>query len=188
MKITIITPTIQRDSLIKCCESVNTQTYRNWEHWIVVDLPKKEIDFAKLQLTMHQNRHYLYCDTRHNDYGHTCTRNVWEKVTGEVVWRLDDDNALSRPDALEDIIKMTADWGIFPIMREGQRFFNDPPKQGHIDTGNVVVKREFARWTESTRYEADWDFIEQLMINHPNYQSFPDIEPIMILPVINRGN
>jgi hypothetical protein len=183
----IVTPSIQRDSLLDCCKSVEMQTYTSWIHWIIIDLQHHEIDFAKLQLTMHQQRHYRYCNTRHNDFGHTCTREIYPYLNAEYVHRLDDDNTFAHPKVLEQMTAVTADWGLFPIIREGERFYSDPPRYGHVDTGSVIVKREFAQWPASTRYEADWDFVEGLMKNHPNYQAFPDVDPIMVMGRISRG-
>jgi len=36
----IITPTIQRESLKECCASVDIQTYPDWEHIVMIDAAK----------------------------------------------------------------------------------------------------------------------------------------------------
>ncbi len=181
----IVTPTIQRQSLIACCQSVDSQSCTDWQHVCVVDCEQWNLSLmAKIS---HPQRIITKCGHRHNDFGHSCTRNAYHMLTGDYVHRLDDDNILAHPHVLEQMKVVTADWALFPIERLGERFFCDPPQYGHVDTGSVLVKREFAQWTDSTRYEADWDFISKLMAEHPNYQAFPDMDPIMILPVVSRG-
>lgn len=185
MRYSIITPSIQRESLVQCVESVNAQTCTDWEHHIWLDVI--DIDVKLINSLAHPQRAFYTCEFPHRNYGHTCRRNAREHVSGDYCHFLDDDNALAHPGVLEQMKAVTADWALFPIIREGQRFFSDPPSYGHVDTGSVLVKREFAQWTESTRYEADWDFISKLMAEHPNYQAFPDVEPIMVMSRISRG-
>jgi glycosyltransferase involved in cell wall biosynthesis len=164
---TIITPTILRGSLEKTCDSVNSQTCGDWEHIIVVDGPEQIIPYP----INHHQRHFVWCDERHNDWGNTCRRNVWKNALGDYVYYLDDDNYLADDRVLEEFNTVTADWAIFPILKPhfgGMHFFC-PPVVGGTDTGSFIVKREFAQWPETlpgTAAGADGRFAQKLKETH----------------------
>ena len=43
MRYAIVTPTICRPSLLRLCESVDGQVQTDWEHLVIVDLPRQEM-------------------------------------------------------------------------------------------------------------------------------------------------
>ena len=101
---------------------------------------------------------------------------------------LDDDNFLADNRILEDMATaLTADWGLFPILRHGQQFFTDPPRCCHADTANIVVKREIGRWPNIPDYTADGIWIDALVKDHPAYQAFPGFRPIVIMEKSSEG-
>jgi glycosyltransferase involved in cell wall biosynthesis len=166
MKLSIITPTIARPSLARCRESVQSQTFTDWEHIVVVDSP------------------------RSNNFGNTPRHNGWREATGDWVFYLDDDNYLAHPNALRDVAEalegIQEQWAIFPIMRHGSRFFNDPPGLCMTDTANMVIRREIARWPNIPDYTADGILCEQLRTKYP-YAAFPNVSPIVVMEKSSEG-
>ena len=185
--ITIVTPTVQRDSLLKCCQSIDEQSFSNWQHVVIVD--SAEFDPILVQIE-HPQRLVLKCDHPHRNSGNTCRHNAWTHATGDYVFHVDDDNYLFNFLTLAKIESWlrVADyptWGLFPIFRHGSRFFSDPPMPCHVDTGNVVAKREIGRWPDIPDYAADAIWVEGLK-QHP-YRAFPNADPIMTMPVTSFG-
>lgn len=190
MKFSIVTPTLQRESLVRCCESVDAQSLKDgWEHIVMVDCEEIDKDiFAKID---HPQRWVYQCEKPHRNYGNTCRHNAWEKATGTYLVMLDDDNVLNGPFALASIAEHleTAgypDWAIFPIVRHGWYFFNDPPGLCMTDTLNAVVKREIGRWPDIPDYTADGHWVEALKAKYP-YVAFPNTQPIGIMERSNQG-
>lgn len=187
----ILTPSLQRESLLRCCESVNKQTFvGQWEHIIFLDVA--EINEKMFCAIQHPNRRVMQCDFPHRNYGNTCRGKAWDHATGEYLVMLDDDNALYDDKVLEDIhaalngpLFDPPDWAIFPIHRHGQIFFHDPPGLCMTDTANVVVKREIGRWPDIPDYTADGHWVEGLK-KYP-YLAFPAFRPIVFMPKSSEG-
>jgi glycosyltransferase involved in cell wall biosynthesis len=186
MKITIITPTLQRSSLIQACNSVDRQSFREWQHIVMVDRPTLDLDL--LATIRHSQRQVMQCPKAHHNYGNTCRHNAWEVATGDYCLMLDDDNYLTDDDVLKDVaasLYKRPRWALYPIMRRGKSFFNDPPGLKLTDTANVVVRRNIARWPNIAEYAADGRWIEGLKA-HP-YEAFPAFRPIVNVPVQSKG-
>lgn len=167
MRFSILTPTLNRPSLEACIESVKSQTFKDWEHIIEVDEP------------------------RINNFGNTPRHRAWTRATGDYVLYLDDDNFLAHPRALSDVdcFLMSCndpDWAIFPILRHGHRFFNDPPGLCRTDTANMVIKREIGQWPDGPEYTMDGIFCEQLKKKYA-YAAFPLCTPIVVMPASSEG-
>lgn len=184
---TIITPTVQRQSLLKTCESINQQTFNSWSHVVMVDCAERDEELL-LQI-QHPQRLIFQCSKPHRNGGNTCRHNAWQFATGTYIHMLDDDNYLSSPRVLEDIGKLLEvhepEWGLFPIFRHGSVFYFDPPKPCFFDTGNAVVRRGIARWPDVNDYASDAVWLEKLL-KHP-YKAFPDAQPIMVMPTSSFG-
>ena len=165
MKFSIITPTIERPSLDRCRESVRTQTYTEWEHIVMVDLP------------------------RTNNYGNSPRHNGWKRASGDYCIYLDDDNYFADANALQrvaDALVSRPDWAIFPIMRHGLWFFNDPPGNCRTDTANMVIGRDISQWPDGPEYTMDGLFCDQLKAKYP-YAAFPKVAPIIVMETSGRG-
>jgi len=175
---TIITPTVLRPSLLRACESVNTQTFTSWQHIILLDC---EISDDLIGKIAHRQRQVYRCERPHQNWGHTCRHAAYGLVKGDFIYHLDDDNFFPDNKVLEDLKDVQAPWAIFPILRYGEKFFNDPPGKRKTDTGSFIVKREYGKWIDSPAYDTDGDVVEQLLRNHPNYQSLPDMRPLMVM-------
>ena len=189
----IITPTIQRESLIRCCESVSGQTLDSWEHIIAVDADV--IDFSLMAKVAHPQRKILPMDKRYSNYGNTPRHLAWAETSGKWIIHLDDDNVLADSRIFEDIaaaFQELADadyqvqWAIFPIYRHGSIFFRDPPGLCQTDTLNVVARRDIARWPDGPEYTMDGIWVDGLKQKAP-YTAFPGFRPIGIMERSNQG-
>jgi glycosyltransferase involved in cell wall biosynthesis len=186
--ISIITPTVQRESLLKACASIDEQKFKYWEHIVVIDSEEYSLHLnAQIQ---HEQRIIIKCDHPHRNSGNTCRHNAWAQATGDYVFYLDDDNFLFNFLTLAKIeswlrVAEYPMWAVFPIARHGSRFFSDPPMPCHIDTGNIVAKREIGRWPDIPDYASDAIWVEGLK-QHP-YRAFPNADPIMTMPTTSFG-
>ena len=184
----VITPTLMRHSLIRCCRSIDTQTFANFQHIVQVDCA--EYDMAIITAIEDDERRVIYkCPTPHKNFGNTCRHNAWNHATGRFCLYVDDDNFLNGPRALEELSAVLEDveyWAIVPIIRHGQRFFYDPPGNCFVDSANMVIRREYAQWPDGPEYTMDGLFCEQLKANYP-YTAFPDLQPLIIMETSNEG-
>lgn len=154
----------------------------------MVDVPliihpdkKKFLD----ELPSDPRRRVVRCGAAHKNFGNTCRHKAWNLAQGDYILYLDDDNYLA-PDSLKQLDAVTDDWAIFPMLRHGSRFYNDPPAFGGTDTGNMLIKREHGQWPNVAGYAADWELADRLMKSHA-YQALPDIDPVVVMEVSNRG-
>jgi glycosyltransferase involved in cell wall biosynthesis len=189
----IITPTLQRASLLHCCLSVDTQldfvSGDIWQHIVVVD--GGFLNAELLNTVRHPNRQFVFLGKRCGNFGNTPRHIGWKLATGDYCIYLDDDNYFARSDALADISRVLdlnhrPDWAVFPILRFGQAFFSDEPRCCHVDTANIVTKREIAQWPDGPEYTMDGIFCDALKERYP-YIAFPEIAPIITVPVMSRG-
>jgi len=186
---TIITPSLQRESLVRCCETVNQQTLFSWQHIVQVDAA--ELDTALMERIKHPQREIYCCGERHGHFGNHCRHIAWEKATGLYCIYLDDDNTLAHINVLLDIINALhgsgyPQWACFPILRHGSTFFYDPPRLCFVDTLNIVVKREIGRWPDIEAREADGHWVDALRERYP-YKAFPLATPIGIMEHSSDG-
>lgn len=185
-RFTVITPTLLRESLMAACNSLDGQSFTDWQHVICVDGVNGSFPFPEPG-----KRDLMFCHMRHNNFGNTCRFLAWEQALGDYILHLDDDNTLLDEHVLRDIdaaLRSAGDppWALFPILRHGQRFFTDPPRSCHVDTANVVVKREIGRWPNRDEYTADGIWVEALVRDHP-YVAFPGFRPIVVMPQSSLG-
>jgi len=189
VRYTIVTPTICRQSLLRLCQSIDSQTQSDWEHLVVIDLPRDSMTKDQLQVVAsipsRPNRSYFYCDRKHSNYGHTCRHEVWERAAGTYIFYVDDDDYLAGEDVLDALNSVTGAWAVFPVLREGTVFFNLPPGFSRTGTGMFIHKKEIGRWPDSDSYEADGLFIEELKQKHP-FQ-IVDCRPIVVQPNSSYG-
>ena len=181
MKFTIITPTIQRESLIDCCRSVDVQSCESWEHIVWVDA--EILNSGLAAKVTHKNRTFCVPGVHYNNGGNTPRYLAWNYALGEYVFYLDDDNHFMDERVLENMASAleaagNPDWGLFPILYLGRYFFHDPPALARVDTANVIVRREFSRWPDVQIHESDWVYIQNLLATKP-YKAFPDFRPIV---------
>lgn len=187
---TIITPTLQRDSLAVTCAIVDAQTFTDWHHIVIADCSL--IEWNPAPFPHHDRRTFMCCQTHHANGGNTCRRMAWRLAQGRYVIYLDDDNYFAGEKILQrihDALERASfpRVAFFPINRLGSRFFPDGvPRMCHVDTSNLVVEREIGQWPDTDAYGSDGVLIEDLVKKHP-YTMFPEEEPIVVMPKISYG-
>lgn len=188
----IITPTLQRESLVKLCESIDAQTYTEWEHIIIAD--SESFDTDLLDRVKHPRRNYIVRDFPHPE-GHAPNKirhRAWELASGDYCLYADDDNYYADDDVFEAIHNILLWKGVplvafFPILRLGNIFMPEgEPRRCHVDTANLVVAREIGQWPDIEDYTSDGIFIEGLVQKY-KYAAFPTFNPIVVMPVISGG-
>lgn len=170
-KFTIITPWLPpRHTISRAIECIDSQTYANWEHIVMVDDPAQPASFCEPQ----NRRTTVVCSTAHKTYGNTCRAIAWEMATGDWIMYLDDDDILY-PNALERVAAHIEEnpgyeWGFFAILMYGDRFFNWP-EEGRITGGQVFHKKTVSgrptQWRTDAFYSADWDMISRALLPDP---------------------
>lgn len=184
---TIITPTLQRPSLRATCESVDNQTFQDFEHIVVVDGPATQLEL--LVDIMAPNRSVYISGESYRDGGNTPRNLAWQWAKGDWVIYLDDDNVFADDEILADIADALNDrkekWAVFPITRLGGKFFSDPPRNCHTDTLNMIFRREVAEWPITDAYGTDGIMIDRLIGAGVPYVAFPNFRPIGIIPKIS---
>jgi glycosyltransferase involved in cell wall biosynthesis len=189
MRYTILTPTICRPSLLRLCESIDKQAQSNWEHLVVIDMPRRSMTKRQQKVVASippkANRLYLHCDRKHNNYGHTCRYQTWERAKGDYILYLDDDDYFADGDVLNTLDSVTEPWAVFPILRHGKAFFHLPPGIGRTGTGMFIHRKEIGRWPNLDAYEADGSFVEELTQRYP-YQVL-DSRPLVVQPTSSCG-
>jgi hypothetical protein len=187
----IITASLQRESLIRCCESVDSQQLPSWQHIVALDCLPGEVNDDLIDRILHPQRVIFCCGKKYGNFGNHARWMAWEKATGTYLYTLDDDNAMFHPNALADMARCLTsaglpDFAIFPIHRHGSIFFHDPPGLCMTDTGNYAVKREIGRWPDIEAREADGHFVESLKAKY-KYAAFPECEAIMMMEKSSGG-
>jgi Glycosyl transferase family 2 len=187
----IITPSLMRYSLVRCCESVDKQTYRNFQHVIALDCAPEDINHDFLARIQHPQRVIFCCGQKFGNYGNHSRFMAWEKATGDQCIFLDDDNRMWSDHALADIAESlesanNPDFSIFPIHRHGRWFFHDPPGMCLTDSANIIVRREIGRWPDIIAREADGVLVEELKAKY-SYAAFPNVEPIILMEYSSNG-
>ena len=187
----IITPTIQRESLVRCCDSVDSQSFRNWEHIVAIDAPLLNLPLLSKCDNSAGKRLWLTLGAHYSNWGNTPRHKAWNFCGGTYLLYLDCDNYLANPDALAEIASYLIaaeypSWALFPIHRHGSIFLLDPPGLCRTDTANIVVKREIGQWPDIPEREADGYFTEHLLAHHP-YRSFPRCQPIITMEKSSGG-
>ena len=101
MTFSIITPTLQRPSLLATCDSVDAQSYPHWQHIVMVDC--ETFDQPLLDKIITPQRMILQCETPHRNGGNSCRKNALSFATGDYIIFLDDDNFLADANVLSSI-------------------------------------------------------------------------------------
>lgn len=187
----IITPSLQRESLIRCCDSIDSQSCRDTiEHLVMVDCAIRNEEL--LEKIAHPKRKIMQCGPYRN-FGNSPRFLAWQFATGAMLAYMDDDNMYSDQNVLEDmqtalVAADMPDWACFPITRFGGVFFTDEPRSCHADTMNIVVKREIGRWPNRDEYTLDGIWIDTLRANREySFKAFADFRPIGIMDRQGKG-
>jgi hypothetical protein len=189
MRYALVTPTICRPSLIRLCQSIDSQVQADWEHLLVVDLPRGKMTASQQKILasipLRSNRSIVFCDRNHNNYGHTCRHQVWEQVRAEYIFYVDDDDYLADNAVLETLNSVTEPWAVFPVLRHGEEFFHLPPGKTSTGTGMFIHRKDIGRWPDTNAYDADGAFVETLVRNYSC--QVVNSRPLVALPTSSCG-
>jgi len=124
VRYSIVTPTLVRSSLIRACQSIDSQIDKSYEHIVIVDLETLTSDQRRtLAAIEHPQRRILYCGMRHCDYGNTCRRAAIAQAKGDYILMLDDDHYADTR-VLETLRCVTQSWALYP----NQAMWKDLPR------------------------------------------------------------
>jgi len=193
LKVAVVTPTINSDTLIKCLESVRDQTYQNLTHYIFIDggghedMVRKRL--FKTSATPKTKTIVLEENIGKGWYGHRVYAACSFLVNADIICYLDEDNWYEpcHVQKLVDKIQSGNDWayslrkifnkdgeylcddnceslGKWPV------YFND--QVFHIDTSSFAVKRDIAVRIGHAWYGqwgADRQFFSNLSMHFPKF-------------------
>lgn len=175
VKFTIITPSIGRSTLAKTIESIRMQDYDNYEHIIVFDGFHVEFDWSVLNYDPHIK---IIFTAQTKNFGNFQRRIATNYATGDYIMYLDDDD-IYLPDAFKTIADFIEQndyptFGVYPCLRFGQIFFNDPPNICQTVSCQYFHKRvdnngNLIRWLEDDftgSYLLDGQFVNYLRDNY----------------------
>jgi hypothetical protein len=186
----IITASIQRPSLVDCCRSVNEQSFTSWEHVVMRDVSL--VDTSLAESVSHPQRRLYICGP-YNNFGNSPRNRAWSLTSGRFQIFLDDDNYFAHEHALGEIVEALThanvpDLACFPILRFGQVLFDPNPRTCHVDTANMVFKRELGPWPDINDYTADGIWVDVLRSNPAvRLEVFPDVQPTVVVPRQGKG-
>lgn len=188
MRFSIITPTLNRESLVRCCDSLDKQTFNDWEHLVCSD---GDVRNEEMQEKIQHPQRRLFAAGPTRKWGNFQRWLMWEFASGSYIIYCDDDNEFFHEGALADIDRCLSsagdpDFSLFPIYRHGRLFFNDPPGMCMTDTANICIKREIGRWPNVPTREADGLLAEYLKANY-TYSAFPNVAPIILMEKSSDG-
>ncbi len=164
-KFTLLTPTIERSELVRCCRSVNQQTYPHWQHIVILDGADWSISIKELE---HPNRVFLVSGMRHHDVGNAARHLAYDHIDGDYVIGLDDDNYLLHNQALKNVERGSrrGRLGRLPHCLDGPLFFSGSAGRGRTDLAQMVYRPviggEQIRFPRVPDYDADGILCERL--------------------------
>lgn len=202
MKLSIITPTILRESLYKTCKSIDIQRNCDYEHIVIVDIPQEELTKSQVNMIKilqkqdtKNKRTFYYCNKRHHNVGNTCKHDAFKYVTGFYVMSMDDDDCYLHTNDFQLIVSgllqaRKPDWAVFPILRMGVRFFNLPPQLGMTCSNQYIYKRYIKgramQFPDSDIYEQDGLWLNDIHRWYPNYGVL-NIPEVASVDLVSRG-
>lgn len=155
--ITFYTPTYQRPKLLRrCIESVESQSVDDWQHLVIVDSVGLGVDGMFADVVNHTN-----------------------KIEGEYVYFLQDDDKLADVDVVRDLrtalhilhrppilmVKNKKRGNIYPT------YWRIRPQICHVDLGSFVVRADVFKANAHKfghHYSGDFDFINALWDEYGN--------------------
>lgn len=201
--ISIITPTLLRNELVRCCGSLERQTVP-WEHIVMVDMPKDEAYGDKvyadiLMKIAHPKRTILFCSERHQNYGNTCRHNAYNFCTGDYIGYLDDDDYFT-DDALnifqEVINRSNPDVVVANASMKGRPvFFSKPPSGGNTVQGQYLHKKILGgkpfRWPDTPvgykSYGVDGEFVDAMSAAAKDIGYAMHNRPVVVIEASSKG-
>lgn len=177
MRYSIITPSIVRSTLNLLCKSIDCQTNQDYEHLIIVDIPKNQLteeQYIRLSELSPKQRIVLFCGMRHQNCGNTCRYNGTKLARGNYIYYVDDDDFIADDHVLETLNQVTEEWAIFPVNACGRMIYSDPPGMCRTTTGGFLLRRGLIDWPDVPNYETDGMVVEELLRRGVPYQRITD--------------
>jgi len=195
-KIYVITPSLCRDKLIKTCNSIYKQKYKNWEHIILFD----NVENFKINKFL-KNCPYKprIVKGKWNNYGNGQRYDAWNLVKkNSIITYIDDDDFYIDENVFNKINdKFSYNPNICVIFWQGMRFgnlFNNKPPQKNSTMSNQFAHLKFDNLKNPIRWEKcqknnnksgrDGDFINRLVQTY-NYKYID--EPLVVVEKASKG-
>lgn len=160
-KVTIITPTYNTklEELDRCLDSVQRQTYRDFEQIICTDGPPDPVVAAAIANRNDPRLRYRWTTDHYGGWGHAVRRAMMLVAGGDYLCFLDDDNIIfptyldkmltalggSHPDCAFAICAIVHYGPVIPELGRTPIVLMGEPKAQLIDTLQVVVERQAMR-------------------------------------------
>lgn len=189
MKVAVVTPTVATSHLKKCVESVESQTYKEVQHYVFVDGSEF---FAKAKRVIPKSAKKVLLENntgREGWLGHRVYAAAPFLVDADILCYLDEDNWIepNHISALVSQVETGRDWA-FSLRKiysqGGDYLFEDnceslgkwpvftSPNVYHIDTSSYAVPLATARQASNSWYrkwDADRSFFHFLKMHFPNF-------------------
>ena len=174
-RVTVITPTYKRlEKLAEAIQSVQRQTYTDWEHIVVSDGYDNDVKiFINNIGDKRLSYHYTY---RMNVMGNYQRNYALKYATGEYVLYLDDDNIIYENCLSSMVSKFTSDnigYVIGPILYGNiVKSPKYPFQWRQIDLLNYMIRRKLVEklWGQNVHVSADYFLIDRVSkISTGNY-------------------
>lgn len=181
--ISIITITYNQYDILKCLiNSIKCQTSSNWEMTIIHDGLNANLKNQLIVEGYIDNKKIKFIEfpNRTENYGHLLRKWALENlILNEYVLITNGDNYYT-PNMIEEVEKRNEDLIYFDLIHSHKKrinhnkdtygYLNSKIEESYIDIGNVVVKSELAKKVgfNSTRFAADWDYIDDILKLNPS--------------------
>lgn len=185
MKVSVITPTWQRQQLLlsRCIPSVAAQTVLV-EHVVVSDGPDPGLRDLLANLDVVYAEVAEHADDPCN-YGARARNRGLEVATGDLVAYLDDDNAF-RPEHIERLAAALEqnpdrDFAYSRMYRHGlgDEIGAEPPQHGTVDSSVLMHRRDtparFGPWPVPSPYEVDWELVKTWLAAGATWVFVPEV-------------
>ena len=181
--VNIIAVTFNQNNILKCfINSIRSQTSNNWRLTIIHDGLNKELknELVSQGYLNDEKIAFIEHPNRTENYGHLLRKWALENLElNDYVLLTNGDNYYT-PNMIEEVEKRTEDLIYFDLVHSHKTkvnhnqhtygYMNSKLQSSHIDIGNVVVKSEMAKKVgfNSTRFAADWDYIDNILKLDPS--------------------
>ena len=181
--VSIVAVTYNQNNILKCfINSIKSQTSDNWNLILIHDGPNEDLKNELVSQGYLQDDKIKFIEFSHRteNYGHLLRKWALENLElNDYVLITNGDNYYT-PNMIEEIDKRTEDLIYFDLVHSHKTkvnhnqhtygFMDSKLQCSYIDIGNVVVKSQLAKKVgfSSTRFAADWDYIDDILKLNPS--------------------